>query len=77
MEYDPIQSIKKCNDILFLEEMLNKYIPMDYENLTVEKQSLHAKMFGKDVHELIKEKRKGIDKIKQIVINRIKQLKNL
>ena len=76
MSYDPIKSIKTCNDIAFLEEMLNKYIPMDYANLTVENNELYAKMFGKDVNEVIKTKRKGIDKIKSIVIKRLNYLKN-
>lgn len=73
---DPIEYIKASTDISFLKEMLTKWIPFDYANLKrnypFECEELVYE--GKTPDEILKLKTEGIDKIKEIVENRIKEL---
>ena len=78
---DPIEKmIRKSNDVEFLKSILEKWLPIDYDNLKrnypfeTEIKMIHGGKYTPD--ELLKLKTEGIDKIKSIVESRIKELEN-
>jgi archaellum component FlaC len=78
--YDPIKNIKNTTDKEFLKELLDKYIPSD-EELVASRRNLllyeiEAKSRGLNVDDVIAEKIKGIEIIKDIVTKRLNELQN-
>jgi len=75
MEYDLIKLIETTTDKKYLIELLDKWIPIDLDNIEKNSFELQAKMWNTTPEKYKKKQLKGILKFKSIVEKRLKQLK--
>lgn len=74
MSFDPIKQIRNTNDVKFLEEMLSKWLPMDYHNIKKNDFEFESKLWGTTPDEFRAGRIKGYNQIKQEVEKRLAQL---
>jgi hypothetical protein len=71
------RDIKKENDVDYLNSFLNFYIKIDRDNLLDKSNvEMHSKISGLTPQEYVEDRSKMIDKMEDIVKNRIEKLKN-
>ena len=74
---DPLKVVKKTDDLIFLNKMLNDFIPMDLERIKKDDFTIQSQMWNISPEEYRKKQIKGMEILKSEVEKRIKKLNSL